>query len=226
MRSILHVLAFLPLALSRPQAKGFGPPGLPGLPGSSKGAGGFPTFPKGTPSTAPKATNQPTSAPYLPAKGTDGFMGGLFGMSGSSIGGSVGGANPLGIFLQGPQGGGWATDNSGGSGAYNASYVTDPSLPNHVIYAPRTPPKDVTLPVIVWGNSGCIAYGTFFSNFLTEIASHGYIVLANGPESLVGTLGNLIFEQTAGLTNAYGCIYSCSIEDVLLMFSLGTVSTG
>jgi hypothetical protein len=37
------------------------------------------------------------------------------------------------------------------------------------------------MPVIVWGEGGCFKTGTFYSPFLTEIASHGYLVLANGP---------------------------------------------
>jgi hypothetical protein len=55
-------------------------------------------------------------------------------------------------------------DNSGGSGPY----------------APATPPTNIKLPVIVWGNGLCAATGTFFNNFLMEIASHGFIVIADG----------------------------------------------
>jgi hypothetical protein len=71
-------------------------------------------------------------------------------------------------------------DNTGGSGPYKATIFTDPTLPRHTIYAPKTPPPaDVKMPVIVWGNGLCAAMGTFFYNFLAEIASHGYIVYAN-----------------------------------------------
>lgn len=72
-------------------------------------------------------------------------------------------------------------DASGGSGPYKATIFNDPTLPKHTIYAPqKPPPADVKLPVIVWGNGLCSAVGTFFQNFLTEIASHGYIVIASG----------------------------------------------
>jgi dienelactone hydrolase len=44
------------------------------------------------------------------------------------------------------------------------------------------PPKDsIKMPVIVWGEGGCYKTGTFYQPYLTEIASHGYLVLANGP---------------------------------------------
>jgi hypothetical protein len=71
-------------------------------------------------------------------------------------------------------------DNSGGSGPYHAALFTDPTLPKHTIYAPATPPTNIKLPVIVWGNGLCAATGTFFYNFLMEIASHGFIVIADG----------------------------------------------
>jgi hypothetical protein len=72
-------------------------------------------------------------------------------------------------------------DPSGGSGPYKATIFTDPGLPKHTIYAPKTPPPaNVKMPVIVWGNGLCSAVGTFFQNFLTEVSSHGYIVIASG----------------------------------------------
>jgi hypothetical protein len=41
-------------------------------------------------------------------------------------------------------------DWSGGLGPFNAKYFTDPSLPNHTIYAPKTPVPGKKLPLIVW----------------------------------------------------------------------------
>jgi dienelactone hydrolase len=62
------------------------------------------------------------------------------------------------------------------------SHTVDPSLPEKTIYAPITPPKDnIKMPLIVWGEGGCYKTGTFYQPYLTELASHGYLVLANGP---------------------------------------------
>jgi len=36
------------------------------------------------------------------------------------------------------------------------------------------------VPVLVWSNGFCLRVGTMFQNFLTEIASHGFIVISNG----------------------------------------------
>jgi hypothetical protein len=74
-------------------------------------------------------------------------------------------------------------DWSGGSGPYKAQYFADPSLPFHTIYAPKSPVKGRKLPLIAWGNGGCGTDGASFSNYLTEIASHGYLVVANGAPS-------------------------------------------
>jgi hypothetical protein len=69
----------------------------------------------------------------------------------------------------------------GGSGAYPARLLTEPTLPKHTIYAPKTPPpKNVKMPVLIWGNGGCTSSGTPYGLFLTNIASHGYLAIANG----------------------------------------------
>jgi hypothetical protein len=71
-------------------------------------------------------------------------------------------------------------DKSPGSGLYPAQWKEDPTLPDHTVYAPKVPPpKGVKLPVLVWANGGCGNMGTGFQNLLKEIASHGYLVLAN-----------------------------------------------
>lgn len=58
--------------------------------------------------------------------------------------------------------------------------TTDPSLPNHTIYAPISTPN-VTMPFIAWGNGACQTDGAQYRNFLVEIASHGYVIAADGP---------------------------------------------
>ncbi len=72
---------------------------------------------------------------------------------------------------------------NGGTGAYKAVMTEDLSLPEHTILAPQ----DLTsfgakkkLPVLVWGNGACANSPWEHVNFLNEIASHGYIVLATG----------------------------------------------
>jgi hypothetical protein len=72
----------------------------------------------------------------------------------------------------------WDPENPG-SGPYPAKAFSDPSLPKRTIYAPKAPSQE-KLPLILWGNGACLAVGTMFSGFLKEIASHGFMVIANG----------------------------------------------
>jgi dienelactone hydrolase len=70
----------------------------------------------------------------------------------------------------------------GGDGPYRAVMTMDARLPTHTLYRP----VDLTAapgrwPVIVWANGACYNFGNRFRYFLTEIASHGYVVIAIGP---------------------------------------------
>lgn len=58
----------------------------------------------------------------------------------------------------------------------------DPSLPTHTVYRPANL-KAVKgkMPIIAWGNGGCADMGNAFKTFLSEVAAHGYLVLAGGP---------------------------------------------
>ena len=69
-----------------------------------------------------------------------------------------------------------------GTGPYPAMKEEVPSLPGHVIYRPRNLDAlgSLKLGVVAWGNGGCWDDGAFNRFHLLEIASHGYLVIANG----------------------------------------------
>ena len=69
---------------------------------------------------------------------------------------------------------------AGGTGPYDAGYVTTVRLRDHTVYRPLDLPGNELLPVVAWGNGACRADGTWFENILTEFASHGFLVIANG----------------------------------------------
>ena len=56
----------------------------------------------------------------------------------------------------------------------------DQSLATHTIYRPATFGSSKH-PVLVWGEGGCAKDGLQFPEFLNEIASHGVVVIADGP---------------------------------------------
>jgi dienelactone hydrolase len=72
---------------------------------------------------------------------------------------------------------------SHGSGPYQAVMEMDAGLPDHTIYRPEdlSGLNGAKLPVVVWGNGACVDAGNAFRNFLTDIASYGYLVVALGP---------------------------------------------
>ncbi len=67
------------------------------------------------------------------------------------------------------------------SGAYGAVVERESGLPRHTVYRPATlPTGTASIPIVSWGNGGCSANGSSHAEFLAQIASHGYIVIANG----------------------------------------------
>jgi dienelactone hydrolase len=87
-------------------------------------------------------------------------------------------AMTLGLFLAGP-----ALAAEAAPPPYKAIMESDPGLPTHTVYRPQ----DVaavgkgSLPIVAWANGACANEGDAFAKFLTEIAGHGYLVVAIGP---------------------------------------------
>ena len=80
----------------------------------------------------------------------------------------------------------------GGTGPYSAVMVTDSTLPTHTVFRPQ----DLTvfgrknrLPIIAWGNGACANSPWEHVNFLSEVASHGFLVIAIGPMPQEGERG-------------------------------------
>ncbi|NID12838.1 poly(ethylene terephthalate) hydrolase family protein [Fibrivirga algicola] len=81
----------------------------------------------------------------------------------------------------------------GGSGPYKALMLAEPSLPTHTVFRP----SDLTaftqtnkLPIIAWGNGACANSPWEHVNFLSEVASHGFLVVAIGPMPQEGEKGS------------------------------------
>ena len=116
-------------------------------------------------------------------------------------------AGVLGIFvagtaaLSGPQANsssavgtesGERTVEDGGTGPYKAIAVSNSSISTHTIYRP----KDLSpfgnnekLPILAWGNGACANSNSAHQNYLSEIASHGYLIVAIGPNQAGGGRG-------------------------------------
>jgi hypothetical protein len=72
----------------------------------------------------------------------------------------------------------------GGSGPYKAVLAGHPNLPTHTVYRPRDLKAfgpNRKLPIVAHGNGACRNASYEVRNFLTEVASHGFLVIAIGP---------------------------------------------
>ena len=116
---------------------------------------------------------------YFPATGDDTIARGIFCISLNDLPKYTADVPAGATGTESPKGTGAVTS---GSGPYPAGMMTDSSLPKHTIYAPKAPPSgNVSMPFLTWGNGACMTDGSQYRNFLTEIASHGYVIAANGP---------------------------------------------
>ena len=80
----------------------------------------------------------------------------------------------------------------GGTGSYSAIMLSESTLPTHTVFRP----KDLSafgdknkLPIIAWGNGACANSPWEHINFLSEVASHGFLVVAIGPMPQEGERG-------------------------------------
>ena len=74
----------------------------------------------------------------------------------------------------------------GGSGPYKAIMMEEATLTTHTIFRPQDLSKfdkKNLLPVIVWGNGGCANSPSGHINFLNEVASQGFLIVAIGPSN-------------------------------------------
>lgn len=84
------------------------------------------------------------------------------------------------------------TIEDGGSGPYQAQMAQDNTLPTHTIFRPKELGafgRKAKLPIVAWGNGACANSPWEHVNFLSEIASHGFLVVAIGPMPAEGQSG-------------------------------------
>ena len=73
------------------------------------------------------------------------------------------------------------TIEDGGTGPYKALMVSDSTLATHTLFRPEDMnnfDKNNKLPIIAWGNGACANSPWEHVNFLSEIASYGFLVIA------------------------------------------------
>lgn len=59
-----------------------------------------------------------------------------------------------------------------------------PGIANETVYRPTDLRRGANLPVVIWGNGGCVHDNSGVAVFLTRIAAAGFFVVADGPASI------------------------------------------
>ncbi len=80
----------------------------------------------------------------------------------------------------------------GGTGPYKAIALQESSLATHTVFRPQDLSKfggNNKLPIIAWGNGACANSPWEHVNFLSEVSSYGFLVVAIGPMPLEGEKG-------------------------------------
>lgn len=91
------------------------------------------------------------------------------------------------------------TVDGGGTGPYSAVISREVGIPDFTIYRPKDLNDAVkregkALPVVLFANGGCAYTSKGFERYLTEVASHGYVIAAVGkydeiPDSMQWKMG-------------------------------------
>jgi hypothetical protein len=64
-------------------------------------------------------------------------------------------------------------------GPYKVSINDSAAFPDRTIYYPLNTGSD-KIPILAWSNGMCYRYGLMYYEFLNELASHGYFIIAPG----------------------------------------------
>lgn len=84
------------------------------------------------------------------------------------------------------------TIEDGGTGPFKAIMASDRTLATHTVFRPADLSRfgrKAKLPIIAWGNGACANSPWEHVNFLSEVASHGFLVIAIGPMPAEGQRG-------------------------------------
>lgn len=114
-----------------------------------------------------------------------------------------------------PQTANYITVEDGGTGPYKAVLDRSAEAPDFTLYHPANldyaVQKEGALPLVVFSPGGCSFTSKHFENYLTEIASHGYMVMS------VGTFDELSDEQirSLGMTDTEYLVQAINVMEKL-----------
>jgi hypothetical protein len=78
----------------------------------------------------------------------------------------------------------WTGIGAPPTGPYRVTIEKDPGLTTHTIFRPEL--GDTKLPIIAWGEGACAKDGLAYAEFLSELTSYGFLIIADGPPNGTG----------------------------------------
>jgi dienelactone hydrolase len=83
----------------------------------------------------------------------------------------------------------WRAELPQGTGPYRVVRLTEPDFPEYTVYRPADMHRAGKLPIISFANGACRNTSTEYAAFLSELASHGYLIIAVGRDDQPFDLG-------------------------------------
>jgi dienelactone hydrolase len=83
----------------------------------------------------------------------------------------------------------WRAELPQGTGPFRVVRLIEPDFTGHTVYRPADMRRAGQLPIIAFANGACRNTSTEYAAFLSELASHGYLVVAVGRDDMPSNLG-------------------------------------
>jgi dienelactone hydrolase len=83
----------------------------------------------------------------------------------------------------------WRAELPQGTGSHRVVRLVEPDFTEHTIYRPADMRRAGKLPIIAFANGACRNTSTEYAAFLSELASHGYIIIAVGRDDQTFDMG-------------------------------------
>ena len=74
----------------------------------------------------------------------------------------------------------WRAELPQGTGPHRVMRLIEPDFPEYTVYRPADMRRAGKLPIIAFANGACRNTSTEYAAFLSELASHGYLIIAVG----------------------------------------------
>ncbi len=84
----------------------------------------------------------------------------------------------------------WRAELPQGNGPHRVVRLIEPDFPEYTVYRPADMLRSGKLPVIAFANGACRNNSTEYAGFLSELASHGYLIIAVGRDDNPFDLGS------------------------------------